>query len=166
MPILNVHLEYKYPFSVFAACRSAKDADSCVVQRVGGVSELMDGSIGRSVTKIKGAVSANNYLDISGVALTGRVIYIQMMLIKPSTATFHIDVVTGSDESLRITFSTLYDQPRFISRTVRLPIPAKQGWMTLFFDLDMIIGLFVPQSGRPGNNSLKCIKVTIKSLCG
>lgn len=129
------------------------------MQRTGGVTEIMDASIGRSVTRIKGAVSANNHLDISGLALTGRVVYVQMLLIKPATATFHIDVLTASEETLRITFSTLYEQPRFISRTVRLPIPVRKGWMTLFFDLDRIMGLFVPHSGRPGDNSFKCIKV-------
>lgn len=119
----------------------------------------MDSSIGRSVLKVKGSVSANNYVDFSGVNLVGHIVYIQLSLMKPAIATFHIELVTTGDVSLRLTYSTLYEQPRFLGRSLRLPLPPRSGWANLFFDIDQVLQLNCPavENGTPWK--LKAIKV-------
>lgn len=119
----------------------------------------MDSTIGRSVLKITGSVSANNYADFSGVNLLGKLVYIQLSLMKPAIATFHIEMVTTGDLSLRLTFSTLYEQPRFLGRSLRLPLPPRSGWSTIFFDIDQILELNCPaaENGTPWR--VKAVKV-------
>ncbi len=119
----------------------------------------MDSTIGRSVFKIKGAVSANNYMDISGLNLTGNLIYIQLALLKPSIATFHIEMVTVTDVPIRVTFSTLYEQPRFLGRSLRCPLPSREGWMNLYFDMNQVLEQNCPQS-TSGEWKMKAIKVS------
>lgn len=129
------------------------------MERTGNVVETMDSSIGRSVLKIKGSVSANNYADFSGLSLLGNLVYIQLSLMKPAIATFHIELVTTGELALRLTFSTLYEQPRFLGRSLRLPLPPRSGWANLFFDIDQVLETSCP----PGDNGLpwkmKAIKV-------
>ena len=120
----------------------------------------MDSSIGRSVLKIKGSVSANNFADFSGMNLLGHIVYLQMCLMKPAIATFHVELVTTADVSVRLTFSTLYEQPRFLGRSLRLPLPPRSGWVNMFFDVDQILMLHCPvaENGTPWK--MKSIKVT------
>ena len=121
----------------------------------------MDSTIGRSVLKIKGSVSANNYADFSGVNLLGHIVYIQLSLMKPAIATFHIELVTTGDVSLRLTFSTLYEQARFLGRSLRLPLPPRSGWANVFFDIDQILELYCPvtENGMPWK--MKAIRVCL-----
>ena len=56
----------------------------------------MDKSIGRLVYRIKGSVSANNYIEFNNLNLNGNNIYIQLCLIKPTIATFHSELITSS----------------------------------------------------------------------
>lgn len=81
----------------------------------------MDKSIGRLIYRIKGSVSANNYIEFNNLNLNGNNIYIQLCLITPNIATFHLEIITSSLINLRITISTLYhgDQPRFLGRSLR-----------------------------------------------
>lgn len=81
----------------------------------------MDKSIGRLVYRIRGSVSANNYIEFNNLNLNGNNIYIQLCLIKPNIATFHLELITSSLINLRVTASTLYhgDQPRFLGRSLR-----------------------------------------------
>lgn len=129
------------------------------MEKTGSVVETMDSSIGRSVTKIKGSVSANNYIDFSGINLLGHLVYVQLSLLKPAIATFHLELITTGDISLRVTFSTLYEQPRFLGRSLRIPLPPQSGWANLFFDVNQILELNCPL-GNDGNPwKLKAIKV-------
>lgn len=81
----------------------------------------MDKAIGRSVFRIRGAVSANNYLEFEHLSLVGPIVYIQMCLQNPVIATFHLEVVTSANVSLRLSVSTLYDgdAPKFLGRSLR-----------------------------------------------
>ena len=91
------------------------------ITKVGDVSELMDKAIGRLVFRVKGSVSANNYVEFDHLSLVGPILYIQMCLAKPNIATIHLEVMTTNNIQLRLTMSTLYngDQPRFLGRSLR-----------------------------------------------
>lgn len=91
------------------------------ITKVGDVSELMDKAIGRLVFRIKGSVSANNYIEFDSLSLVGPILYIQLCLAKPNLATIHLEVLTTANIPLRLTLSTLYndDQPRFLGRSLR-----------------------------------------------
>ena len=108
------------------------------------------------MVKIKGAVSANNYIDFSGLQLCGNFMCIQLCPLKSSIATMHIELVTTQDVSLRITISTLYDKPRFLGRSLRLPLPfsEQQGWTNVLLDLNVILAKYCQTS-----SALKCVKV-------
>lgn len=81
----------------------------------------MDKVIGRSVFRIRGAVSANNYVEFEHLNLVGPIVYVQMCLQNPVIATFHLEVVTSANVSLRLSVSTLYDgdAPKFLGRSLR-----------------------------------------------
>ena len=155
--MICVHVAYRHPFSLFVGSRNSPT--ECSVERTGNVVETMDPSIGRSVLKIKGSVSANNYVDLSGVNLVGHLVYIQLSLMKPAIATFHIELVTTGDVALRLTFSTLYEQPRFLGRSLRLPLPPRSGWANVFFDIDQVLQLNCPTAENGTPWKLKAIKV-------
>ena len=66
---IGIQTEHRFPFSLFA--ESKRCARECIVVRAGDVSDQMDKAIGRPVVKIKGNVSANNFIEFSSLALTG-----------------------------------------------------------------------------------------------
>ena len=151
----------RYPFSLFTETKRA--VGDCTVQRTGDVADTMDKGIGRPVIKIKGAVSANNHIDFEGLNLTGQFVYIQLKLLSPSIATFHLEIVTTADVSLRLTVSTLYagDRARFLGRSLRLPLPVHQGWMLVVLDMNRIVENFCVSGGGSGRHppsTLKAIK--------
>ena len=112
--ITDAHL---FPFSVFSAFKHG----SKKAIEVGEVAEVMDKTIGRLTYKVKGAVSANNFVQFNDLNLSGHILHLQMCLIKPNIATIHIEVETVSNVSYRFSLSTLYDndQPRFLGRSLR-----------------------------------------------
>jgi hypothetical protein len=116
--LLSSNLEHKFPFSLVSEFKHGLNRE---ISKVGDVSELMDKAIGRLVFRIKGSVSANNYIEFDSLSLVGPIVYIQMCLAKPSIATIHLEVQTTSNIPLRLTLSTLYngDQPRFLGRSLR-----------------------------------------------
>jgi hypothetical protein len=136
----NVTDVHKFPLSLVSEFKHGHNRE---ITRTGDVSELMDKSIGRLVFRIKGSVSANNYIDFCDLNLTGPYMYIQMCLLKPHIATLHLEVQTTS-VPLRLTLSTLYngDAPRFLGRSLRLPLPSAPGWMVLCVDLNEILSRY------------------------
>lgn len=109
----------------------------------------MDKGIGRSAIRIKGAVSANNYIDFSNLSLEGRFVCIQMCLLKSTIATLHIEVITTDEIPLRMTISTLYDTPRFLGRSLRLPLPVNVGWTNVVMDLDQVLRMYCTGQRSP-----------------
>ena len=110
----------------------------------------------QTVVRIKGAVSANNYIDFSGLQLGGNFMCIQLCPVKSSIATLHIELATMQDVSLRITISTLYDKPRFLGRSLRLPLPfvENQGWTNVLLDFNQMLTKYCQSS-----SAFKCVKV-------
>lgn len=92
--------------------------------KVGAIEDTMDKAIGRSCVSLKGTVSANNYVDYTNLQLTKPYFYIQLNVSKiPNVATFHIELITLDDLPFRISVSTLYKEPRFLCRQLRVPLP-------------------------------------------
>ena len=117
---------HKFPFPVIAGVKHGRSP--CEVLRVGGVSDEMDKDIGRPVIRIKGSVSANNYIEFDGISLVGRYFYFQMKLLKPHIATLHLELLLQSKSKaqplrLRITISTLYQKAKCVGTILRLPFP-------------------------------------------
>lgn len=140
-------VEHRFPFSLFSNAKGSGSVVTdagCTVEKCGHVSNEMDKTIGRPVVKITGAVSANNYIDYNNLNLTGQYIYIQLCLLKANIATLHMEVVTSRDVTLRITMSTLYDQPRFLGRSLRLPLPISSRWTVLALDMNYILNTHCP----------------------
>jgi hypothetical protein len=172
--------EHKFPFSLLS--NHKHDKNGLQITRLGNVSEHMDKSIGRPVLQMKGAISANNYLEIDHIQLVGPFVYIQLSLLSPIMATFHLEVITTANVSLRLSFSTMYDgeEPRFLGRSlrlfqlfdsisifilwlpIRLPLPKFTGWMMLVLDLNRIIDCYCKSTCTSANTTtlgLQSIKV-------
>jgi hypothetical protein len=151
---------HKYPFSLFTESKSFSD---CKIEKVGNVTETMDKSIGRSVVKIKGAVSANNYIDFSNISLQGNFLCVQLCMMKSNIATLHIELETTQDIPLRVTISTLYDTPRFLGRSLRLPLPVKSGWTNVLFDMNAMLCQHCPVKSANGASTgkFKMIRVSL-----
>jgi hypothetical protein len=109
------YTEHLQPFSLFAALRRSPTH----MQICGTAIETMDKVLGRLVYKIKGQVSAKNHLTVTDLNLLGPLLTIQISLIDSSISTFHLEVLTRNNLPLRITFSTLYDSPKFLGRSLR-----------------------------------------------
>eukprot|EP01038_Epipyxis_sp_PR26KG_P005252 gene5252-7298_t len=135
--------EHRYPFALVSEFKHNR-AGSHSIYRTGDVTEMMDKLIGRPIFRIKGAVSANNYIEFDHLHLSGPFLYIQISLMKPTVATMHIEVLTSANMTLRLTLSTLYvgDKPRFLGRSLRLPLPLNTNWMTLAIDLNRIVSSY------------------------
>lgn len=117
---------HKYPFPVISSAKHGRC--TCQEKRVGIVSEEMDKDIGKMVLKMKGSVSANNYVEFDGLNLHGQHVYIQYKLMKSMIATFHIELITSSKTSMRISMSTLYPAPKCIGTILRLPLPYDRNY--------------------------------------
>lgn len=128
--------DLRYPFSLFL---EARDKTLCKIERIGNVVDELNKGIGRSVININGSVSANNYVDFQDLFLCGNYLYVQCNLLKSTVATFHLELVTSDGLSLRVTVSTLYSQPRFLGRSLRLPLPKLDGWMIVMMPLEEIL---------------------------
>lgn len=110
-------LDHRYPFSLFA---EAKHFES--VRRVGDVQDIMDKSIGRSVIRVTGSVSANNFVEYDDLHLRGNYVYLQLKVLT-RVATVHIELETTLG-NIRFSLSTLYekDEPKFFGRSLRYTI--------------------------------------------
>lgn len=153
-------IAHKYPFSLFT---EAKSHSNCKIERFGNVTDTMDKSIGRSVIKIKGAVSANNYIDFSNISLEGNFLCVQLCMMKSNIATMHMELETTQGIPLRVTISTLYDTPRFLGRSLRLPLPVKSGWTNVLFDMNAMLRQHCPLRSTNGASTgkFKMIRVII-----
>lgn len=118
LSVCEFESEHKFPFSLVSEFKHGHNRE---ITKVGDVSELMDKAIGRLVFRVKGSVSANNYIEFDSLSLVGPMLYIQMCLAKPNIATIHLEVLTTINIPLRLTLSTLYngDTPRFLGRSLR-----------------------------------------------
>ncbi len=150
---------HKYPFSLFHGAK--ENPEECHIEKVGTVVLTMDKSLGRQIYKISGDVSANNYIDFSGLNLEGSFLWIQFCILKSKIATFHIELLTNQGISLRITISTIYDQPRFLGRSLRLPLPLVRSWTNANIDLNQILKTYCPSAGSQSVPTLKAIKVKL-----
>ena len=112
---------HKYPFPVISSVKHGRC--TCEEKRVGIVTEEMDKDVGKLVLKMKGSVSANNYVEFDGLTLHGRYVYIQFKLMKSMIATLHIEVLNASKTPMRISLSTLHPAPKCIGTILRLPLP-------------------------------------------
>lgn len=122
----------------------------------------MDKALGRFVFKVSGSVSANNFIEYNHLHLTSPYYYIQLKLTS-KVATIHIEVVTKNGYSIRVTLSTLYSQekPRFLGRSVRLPITLmEQQWTILSLDMNNILANFCITGST--THSLDYVKVVRK----
>lgn len=131
---------HKMPFSIFSVFRRSPE----LLVKVGDVNEVMDKTIGRLVYRISGTVSAKNYAAFPSLSIHGPNLYMQMAIQSCGVATMHLEILTTSGHSIRITLSTLYekDPPRFFGRSLRLPLPLITGWITFLLDLRAIVARY------------------------
>ena len=130
--------ELRFPFSLV---HEAKHSAGQHERRVGEVTSLMDKAIGRPVLRIKGALSPNHYVEYDGLHLTGCYVYVMIRLLPPYMATFHLEIITSSNNPMRLTVSTLYsgESPRLFG-SLRLPLPVMPDvWQVLVLDLNSIL---------------------------
>lgn len=136
-------VDLRFPFSVFVEGRSLKNYKPDIV---GSVSDVQDKSIGRNVFKMQGSVSANNYVEFSSLQLTGDNLYVQLSLQGSKVATMHFELMTTDDLPLRVSASTLFDAPRFLGRSLRLPLPKRElengEWVTIHFPWSKIFSMY------------------------
>ena len=83
--------------------------------------EKLDKTIGRMVFRVKGSISANNYIEIDDLQLFGPHFVVQLCSQKPFIFTMHFDVSFTEEFSVRLSFSTLYekDPPKCTGRSCR-----------------------------------------------
>ena len=155
---------HKFPFSVFAGVKHGRISGE--MKRVGGVTDEMDKEIGRPVIRLKGAVSANNYIEVDGLTLQGRFVYIQLKLLRSQIATLHMELLLPSKTPLRITLSTLYQSPKCVGTIIRLPLPVKKGWVCVGIDLDSLIERYSTYSISTSisDNTIKAQRPVMKKI--
>lgn len=120
MIIFSIYTEYKQPYPILFYAKHTK----ATIAMEGDVQEAMDKVIGRNVYRIRGAISAKNYVTWQDMDIAGPTLFIQAFLPEPYISTMHFEVCTKNNQSLRISISTLYngDEPKFLGRSLRYQV--------------------------------------------
>jgi Protein of unknown function (DUF667) len=80
------------------------------------------------------------FAEFDGLSLQGRYVYVQYNVLKPPSATLHLELQLSTKMPLRITLSTLYKTPKSLGAILRLPLPyTVDGWLCLGIDIDSIL---------------------------
>eukprot|EP00981_Chlorochromonas_danica_P006287 scaffold1355_cov154-Ochromonas_danica.AAC.5 len=130
----------------------------------------MDKNIGRLVYRIKGSVSANNYIIFQDLNIIGPVLNFQLSFLQSNVSTIHLEVVTSTGAAMHLTLSTLYDKdsPRFFGRSLRLPLPLLAGWHIFALDLNRVFEQYCQTSNSKQTvkfSFVKGIPPPILDLC-
>lgn len=97
-------------------------------ERKGDVAEELDREIGKRVLRIRGSVSANNFVQLPSkksstktLGLTGEYIYLQLKALGMKFFLVHLDFTVAAMGSLRVTLSNIYTDMRATHHSVQCP---------------------------------------------
>lgn len=97
-------------------------------ERRGDVVEELDREIGKRVVRIRGSVSANNYIQAPSrksstktLGLTGEYIYLQMKALTMKFFLVHLDFTVAAMGTLRVTLSNIYTDVKATHNSVQCP---------------------------------------------
>ncbi|XP_013373215.1 PREDICTED: WD repeat-containing protein 90 isoform X2 [Chinchilla lanigera] len=170
-PFLNV---FRY-FRVDEWKRSSKEGDVAVV---------MDKTLKSSVYRIRGSVSASNYLQLPrnsthSLGLTGRYLYVLFRPLPTKHFVIHLDVATQDSQVIRVSFSSLFKEFKssttwlqfpfvFETRTPRRDMagvaPPGARWTFLQLDLHDILLVYLSQCYGHLKSVRLCANLLVKNL--
>ncbi|XP_060030083.1 WD repeat-containing protein 90 [Erinaceus europaeus] len=118
-PFVNVFRHFK----VDEWKRSAKEGD---------VAAVMDGTLKRSVYRVRGAVSASNYVQLpqtssQSLGLTGRYLYVLFRPLPAKHFLIHLDVAAEDGQVVRVSFSNLFKEFKSTATWLQFPFVCEVG---------------------------------------
>ncbi|XP_056392449.1 WD repeat-containing protein 90 isoform X2 [Hyla sarda] len=160
----------------------------------GDVTSLMDRSLKCTVYKIRGAISAGNYIQIpktssQSLGLTGRYLYVLFRPIPGKHFVVHVDVSAEDGQTIRISFSNLFKEFKSTATWLQFPFlcgavkgsvydstaqgarqglvgPAPSGsrWTCLLLDLRYILSMYLSRRYSHLRSVKLCSNLLVKNL--
>ncbi|XP_006873982.1 PREDICTED: WD repeat-containing protein 90 [Chrysochloris asiatica] len=170
-PFLNVFRHFK----VDEWKRSAKEGD---------VTAVMDKILKSTVYRIRGSVSAANYIQLpksstQSLGLTGRYLYVLFRPLPTKHFVIHLDVSTEDSQVIRVSFSNLFKEFRSTATWLQFPficegrvaVPdladtATPGtrWTCLQLDLQGILFVYLNRRFRHLKSVRLCASLLVRNL--
>ncbi|XP_023472469.2 WD repeat-containing protein 90 isoform X5 [Equus caballus] len=118
-PFLSVFRHFK----VDEWKRSAKEGD---------VATVMDKTLKCTVYRVRGSVSASNYIQLprtgtQSLGLTGRYLYVLFRPLPPRHFVIHLDVFTEDSQVIRVSFSSLFKEFKSTATWLQFPFICEAG---------------------------------------
>ncbi|XP_029804907.1 WD repeat-containing protein 90 [Suricata suricatta] len=170
-PFLNVFRHFK----VDEWKRSSKEGD---------VAPVTDKTLKCTVYRIRGSVSASNYIQLpktstQSLGLTGRYLYVLFRPLPPKHFVIHLDVATEDSQVVRVSFSSLFKEFKSTATWLQFPFiweagtsrkdlagvaPSGARWTCLQLDLKDILLLYLNRPYGHLKSVRLCASLLVKSL--
>jgi len=131
-----------------------KTFDVASAERRGDVADELDKQICKSVLRIRGAVSANNYVRLpnprdwpKALGLTGEYVYIQMRALGNKFFLVHLDFAVAVHNVLRVTLSNMYSDMKVTHHSVQCPchLPGRCWWAVVCVHVPSVLAFCAKQ---------------------
>jgi WD40 repeat protein len=140
---------WQHPFvNIFKTIRIGhENDDNKRLKKEGEVSYTLDDAVRMWALKIKGYVSAKNYVTIpartsESLDLHGRFMYIQLRAEPPKVFVVHISVNTTKRTVVRFSFSNMHKEHKIKGNAVEIPCLLTQKWTVLSIDLPELLSKY------------------------
>jgi len=111
------------------------------------VKDELDREICKRVFRIRGSVSANNYLLLPGprstlksLGLTGEYIYLQLKAVGGKFLLVHLDFIVATTSSFRISLSNMYTEEKVSYHSLQVPL-VLSGWAVVCLHVPSALAL-------------------------
>eukprot|EP00929_Paragymnodinium_shiwhaense_P063722 TRINITY_DN31854_c0_g2_i1.p1 TRINITY_DN31854_c0_g2~~TRINITY_DN31854_c0_g2_i1.p1 ORF type:complete len:2111 (-),score=425.53 TRINITY_DN31854_c0_g2_i1:245-6577(-) len=122
--------------------------DPSAAERRGDVAEELDRTIGKRVFRIRGSVSANNYLRLphprsqtKSLSLTGEYVYLELKDHGLQFFNIHLDFTVAGANVLRVTLSNMFTEVKTASHSVHLPCHIMHQWGVVCVHVPSVLAL-------------------------
>ncbi|KAM5198229.1 WD repeat-containing protein 90 isoform 1-T1 [Hipposideros larvatus] len=170
-PFLNVFRHFK----VHEWKRSTKEGD---------VAAVMDKTLKCTVYRIRGSVSASNYIQLpktstQSLGLTGRYLYVLFRPMSTKHFVIHLDLSTEDNQVIRVSLSTLFKEFKSTATWLQFPFICEAGtsrkdltgmappgarWTCLQLDLHDIILVYLNRRYSHLKSVRLCANLLVRSL--
>ncbi|XP_042639154.1 WD repeat-containing protein 90 [Orycteropus afer afer] len=170
-PFLNVFRHFK----VDEWKRSSKEGD---------VASVMDKTLKSAVYRIRGSVSAGNYIQLpktstQSLGLTGRYLYVLFRPLPTKHFIIHLDVSTEDSQVVRMSFSNLFKEFKSTATWLQFPFiwearlsrpdqagaaPPGTRWTCLQLDLQAILLTYLNRCYRHLRSVRLCASLLVRNL--
>lgn len=140
----------------------------------GDVTEELDREINKRVFRIRGSVSANNYLQLpqtsavksQGLGLTGEYLYLQLKPMGMKHFLVHLDIHITMANALRITLSNMFSEVKLSYRTLQCPCNLADKWTVVCLHVPSVLTMFAKSTTRAYvlKSVQVCATVSVRNL--